>query len=324
VAVPEALAPDHDDRVADLAPGLLEVADALVAEVEEVHDLVAQLGDVDPTVGRGPVGHGRELITDRPVDLGRVGQRPAVDDVQGRVEQQEHAGATGVDDAGLLQHGEQVGRAGERIASRGAGGVEHLDQRAALGGASLCGLGRLAHDGEDRALDRAQHRLVRLGRSGPQGLGHGGPRGVALGLEHGGHAPQDLRQDHPRVAAGAHQRPVADRRARAHQVGGRAIDLGDHGVERAGHVRAGVAVGHGVHVEAVDRLLVGAHDIAERRDRVAEVVDPEAFERGHGRIVPSRCHTVRRRTPSLRAMAPIATIVGAAVQVTSVDRKTRW
>ena len=50
--------------------------------------------------------------------LGRLGvgfgQGRAVDHVQRGVEQQQEAGPAGVDDAGVLEHGQQVGRAVER------------------------------------------------------------------------------------------------------------------------------------------------------------------------------------------------------------------
>ncbi len=53
VTVPEAVTADHDDRVADLAPPVLERVDAIVDEVEEVHDLVALLAHVELTVDTG-------------------------------------------------------------------------------------------------------------------------------------------------------------------------------------------------------------------------------------------------------------------------------
>ena len=73
--------------------------------------------------------------------------------------------------------------------------------------------GREPHHGEDRALDRAQHRLVgRVG--GPAQPGdHVGAGHRVERRERVGEAPQDLREDHARVAAGAHQRPVPDRLA---------------------------------------------------------------------------------------------------------------
>ena len=55
-------------------------------------------------------------------------QRTAVDDVERGVEQQQEAGATGVDDAGLLQHGQEVGRALERRRRAGLGGLEHVER----------------------------------------------------------------------------------------------------------------------------------------------------------------------------------------------------
>ena len=45
VAVPEAVAPDHDDRVTETSPDLLEHRNRLVGRFEEVHHLVAELGE---------------------------------------------------------------------------------------------------------------------------------------------------------------------------------------------------------------------------------------------------------------------------------------
>ena len=46
VAVPDAVAADDHDRVADARPHVLERGDGLVRRLEEVHDLVAQVADV--------------------------------------------------------------------------------------------------------------------------------------------------------------------------------------------------------------------------------------------------------------------------------------
>ena len=52
VAVPDAVAADHHDRVADAGPHVLERRDGLVGRLEEVHDLVAQVGEVRRRRGR--------------------------------------------------------------------------------------------------------------------------------------------------------------------------------------------------------------------------------------------------------------------------------
>ena len=75
-------------------------------------------------------------------------------------------------------------------------------------------LGGVAHDGEDRPLDRAHHRLVR----GVGGRGAGRRRRrrrptASSRRERVGEPAQDLREDHARVAPGAHERAVRDRLA---------------------------------------------------------------------------------------------------------------
>ena len=103
VAVPEAVATDDDDGVAERGPGPLERRDRRVLGLEQVHHLVAERREVVA----GEVGLDRDRRVD---DLG-LGDRAAGDDLEERVEQQREARAAGVDDAGLLQDREQLGRA---------------------------------------------------------------------------------------------------------------------------------------------------------------------------------------------------------------------
>ena len=111
-------------------------------------------------------------------------------------------------------------------------------------------------------------------------------------------AAEDLAQDHAAVAAGAHERAVADGVARGVEILGRSVlHLGHHGVEGARHVGAGVAVGNRVHVEAIEPARVLAHGVAERGDDLPEGMDVEPVERGHvARLtVPTPAAPVRVR-----------------------------
>ena len=127
VAVPEPVASDDDDRVTDLAPRLLEGPDVVVDEIEEVHHLVALLADVE-TLGALAMGDGGERLGARPLGLIGLRQRLAIDNVEGRVEEQQVAGASGVDDPCIGEHGQQLGGPGEGGASRLAGRSDHFDQ----------------------------------------------------------------------------------------------------------------------------------------------------------------------------------------------------
>ncbi len=62
----------------------------------------------------------------------------------------------------------------------------------------------------------------------------------------------------------------------------RAVELGGHRLEGEGHVRAGVAVGHGVDVEAVDELLMAAQAVPEGADDAAEPGRIQGVEGDHG------------------------------------------
>ena len=61
------------------------------------------------------------------------------------------------------------------------------------------------------------------------------------------------------------------------------VELGHHRVQRAGHVGAGIAIRHRVHVEAVDAVGVHLHRVAERDHRAAQRLWAEPFQCGHGR-----------------------------------------
>ena len=146
-------------------------------------------------------------------DLG-LRDRPAVDDLEERVEQQREA-------RGRRRRprprraAPAAAPACARRRARAAAAARRAARRAwsPLGGA-LGRFGGRAHDGEDRALDRAHARPGTRRR--PRGAA---PRATSAaptcssGAEGVGQAPQDLGEDDARVAAGAHERAVRDRLA---------------------------------------------------------------------------------------------------------------
>ena len=114
VAVPQPVAADHHDGVAEAGPHLLEGGDGLVGCLQEVHHLVTQAGQG----GIGLIVGGRSRRTSaRPPALtsgssGGTGMgRPSSDGQQG-VEEQQESGAAGVDHTGLFEHGKERGRQG--------------------------------------------------------------------------------------------------------------------------------------------------------------------------------------------------------------------
>ncbi len=200
----------------------------------------------------------------------RLGEGSAVDDVQERVDEQREPAAARVDDPGLLQHRQQVRGPLDGVTRRGVDLLEHrLEARRPRGPGRLRGLRRGPGDGQDRPLDRAHHRLVRGVGAAPQRRHQVLHRHRVPVGEHLGEAAQDLGEDHPRVAPGAHERPVRDRLAHVvHPVG--VAELGAHRLERQGHVRARVPVGHRVDVEPVQLLLVGAERVAVADDDTSQ------------------------------------------------------
>ena len=106
----------------------LERLDAIVDQVDEVHHLVAQLADVDAAVHGVTMRDHLELLGGGSIALVGFGQRLAIDDVQRGVEEQQEPGASGVDDAGVLQHREQLGRVVERRLAGCTCGAQHAHQ----------------------------------------------------------------------------------------------------------------------------------------------------------------------------------------------------
>ena len=118
--------------------------------------------------------------------------------------------------------------------------------------------GRLADDGQDRALDRLGDRAVRGPAPSRERMGEVEAVEPPLPAEAVGHPAEDLARDDARVAPGAHQRAEADRGGDAvGRLAGHALGLVERRTDRRQHVRARVAVGDREDVEGVDLVDVG-------------------------------------------------------------------
>ena len=251
---------------------------------------VAELGEllVDGVEAR-LVGVLRRRVRDR---LAREGGRDAAHDL-------EQAGAARVDDAGLAQHVELVGRAGERVL---AALDQLLQQRRGLerGIARVLGLlGELADHRQHRPLDRPPDGPV----GGVTGCAKGAPdrrRVEEPGLaERLGRPAQDLGEDDTGVAARPHQggpRQLLGERGAV--LGRRRVEHLHDRARGQRQVRAGVAVRDGIDVEVVDPAAVRL----ERRERgLAELLGP--LELGHALLrTSSMCtSTAATRSPVSRS-----------------------
>src|SRR5207249_2058575 len=144
---------------------------------------------------------------------------------------------------------------------------------------ALTFLGHLANDGEHRSLDRLAHRAICSVTRRAERARERARVDLAVRAQRLGGATDDLREDDPGVAAGAHQRGPRDLLDEARAIfGGRTIELVDHGARRHREVRPGVTVGHGIDVEVVDALAVAL----ERGERaVRELLHALAVARAH-------------------------------------------
>ena len=270
----------------------------LVGRLEEVHDLVAQLGHVlaglggDVAAAAGPVGGTGAA---RPAGAGTA--RPSTTWSRASSSSRNPAPPASTTPASFST-GSSSG-----VLSRDTCPASRVRARTSTSGVPPSAAARaasadFADDGEDGALDRALDRLVReLGCPGEGGGQHVAVDGVVVAHDLG-HASQQLGQDHPRVAPGPHERAVGDGLAHGGHVA--AVDAGDrlaHRPEGEGHVRAGVAVGDGVDVEAVDGLLV----LASASPKTAMARPSSAAPRRSSVRRPGERYRCRARRPEAHA-----------------------
>ena len=281
----------------------LEQEHRLVAEaLVRVRDERRRLGS---SGGASPTGRDRRLAE-------QVQQRT--------LEQPVQALPARVHDPGLTQDREERRRlrhrpfgAGQRRAEDGFDVVVvlgRLDRRRR----------RFADDREDRPLDGLGDRPV--GGSGAlrQSVGQVQAIEPPLPAQAVGHAPEDLARDDAGVAAGAHQRPEADRGGDA--VGRLTRDrlrLVQGGLHGRVHVRSGVTVGHGVDVQAVDLVDVRL-EIGDRRAECVEQTAPVACPTGHlGDVRPAVGEVARADAGRQRCGSGRHRTVGGHVESTDVD-----
>ena len=254
---------DHDERVAERRELPLELLARERACDEEA----------------GAVARPRVVGRDRVVlvlpERSRIGHRLPAQGGERTAHELDQSGAARVHDAGLAQHRQHVGRARQRDLGGGQAGGERDDR---IGGArGLGAVGERAGDGQDRALDRLPQRGVGLGAGAAQGVGDRRPVERTALAEPVAGAAHELREDDPRVAAGAEQRGTRadprDRRRLRQRVG---LQRLVHGARRAREVRARVAIRHREDVDVVDargmpseRTGCAGSGEAHERERIA-------------------------------------------------------
>ncbi len=206
------------------------------------------------------------------------------------VEKQQQPGPASVHHPGRPQRGQLLRGPLERPGSGLTGALEHFDKHV---GATMAGFPRglpgfqsgwsgSPGGGPGDRKDGPFHRVADGGVgavTGPgESLGHiDRPDGLHR-AERPGQAAQDLGQDDTGVAAGTHERAMAETERQALHVerAAEGVDLLLDRFQRQGHVGPGVAVGHRVDVEAVEggpvryqRVAVGADDAGQVDGRQA-------------------------------------------------------
>ena len=165
--------------------------------------------------------------------------------------------------------------------------------------------GRRPGHGQYRAFDRVADGSVgavaRPGQGvdkvGSSEIGTPGRVGCSL-IDRARHPSEHLGKDHPRIPAGAHERAVAQALRQPFQVktgpfGYRLVHLALDRLDSQGHIGPGVAVGHRVHVEAVQSRPVSRQSATVDAHNATEIICREAVS-----------HSLRYSVSSSRRAVP--------------------
>ena len=192
--------------------------------------------------------------------------------------------------ARLRQDGEQFGRVGHGFIGR-AHGAGHDEPQIILQGRGALGGGRgFPHHRQDGALDGPVDAFVGDATAFSQGRREHRAGDRRLVVQAAREPAQDLGQDHPGIAPGAHQRAVGGRLRhcprRMEVIVG---DLPAGRLHRQQHIGARVPIGHGEHVERVDDLVMA---VKPRQTGIEQVAQRGGVERRYG--LPGAGDTARR------------------------------
>jgi hypothetical protein len=285
VDVPQPVAADHDERVAEPVEGRPQRRHPVVVGLQQIHDLVRRPALDEIVAGGG--GRHRHLLQD---PLGHA----AGEGLLGGVEHDHQGTSAGVDDAGPGESLHLHRRAGESLTGglTGSGERDPTVGRLVDGGLGATCSGR--GDRQDRALDRTPDRGVRSIGRGPERPRDVGRGQLLVQVEAAEAGPHELGHDDAAVALGAEEQPVG---VGLDQDG--ELDVGPegpHGIrprhERQVRIGARVAVRHREDVEGVD-LGPGVRQCRDTLLRPRpELV--RAQREGHGARLPIRVD----RTPS--------------------------
>ena len=199
----------------------------------------------------------------------------ALDRVHESLEEGGKAKGTGIDNAVLLEDGQELGCAGNGLVGLDDQCVEHLGGRD-VGLLELVGTGgHVTQDGEDGSLDGLAHSLEGNLHRAAERVRDVGGRGVVLVLgiaEPLGETAQDLGGDDTGVAACAHERAMGDRLGDVLDGGvlRERLHLLDDGPKGERHVGAGVSIRDRKDVELVDLLGSLGNDVRRHGEARAD------------------------------------------------------
>ncbi len=266
------LVADHEGAVADGRQERLErgLVDGLSGDEQAgavaVHGELRRCGGRRRLRGAAPLPRAQGDPRQRDGD---VGVHEFGDAGREAAEEHEKPVPAGVDDAGLLQGRQLLGRLLDR---HSAGLLDRHEQlvEAQRVGHALRRLRHLADHGEHGALDGLLDGAIGAGGAFGESFFEIGRGEVCGAAPHVTEAADDLRQDDARVAARAHERALGDGGGYGRDAFDVALlELFEDGAHGERQVGARVAVRHRIHVEVVDDAalrLDGGEGGADDRD----------------------------------------------------------
>src|SRR5436190_7891889 len=205
-----------------------------------------------------------------------LGDMAFLDQALDAFEQPNEPLGAGVNDAGVLERGEELGCALQGgFGSRNDAAHEHAQVRLSAGVAGFVGC--LARDREDRAFHGVVQRSVQPLEPHADGGGELA-RGDAQALADAVAEPdEELRQHHSRVAARAADAGLGHRlgdggewKRRVTVAVAKLAQGGGHGPQGEAHIRPRVAVGDRKNIDPIQLVAPGGHPIGRGQQRAPE------------------------------------------------------
>ena len=161
VAVVQTFATHHHNAVANFAPRSHKRALLRIVNVQQEHHFVTQLRNIYRAIGTCAQRHCFQLFCTWPSNIFRFWQCITGNNMQRRINKQHEPCATGINNACIFQHGQQLGCVGQRRTPRITCNTQHAHQTLTTTSSSNRSIGSFAHHRKNGSFNWFQHRFIR-------------------------------------------------------------------------------------------------------------------------------------------------------------------